>query len=318
MSGNEIYLLSRPAPLHSPRMLCRAVRAVILVGLFVGIAISPLQSVNTLSVLLHKPNFAVTLVATLIEMTLKAVLFVEVVGYVYHRFLQHLGLFTRLGYVFRRNQKFHWNHHNVVYPVGHRYKRHVPYVASEKGFSWGWVVPGLILSSIYLLFYGISLSSVCFVAGLAAYAKLVVDKCHRLFHEGIAPNNGAYFCWLDKVHLLHHFDQRCNFTIVHPLMDMLFGTYMSPSKHPGKLAMATDESTAIISDMINWSYMLIEANPTEYAVFVSEVGNHSRLRGKLGQVLNVLNDRIAVCPDDERARTLQRRASKLLRSVGVA
>jgi sterol desaturase/sphingolipid hydroxylase (fatty acid hydroxylase superfamily) len=266
----------------------------------------------------YEANLGVTVVTIVLEMILKAVLLIEVVGYVYHRFLQHLGLFTRLGYAFRRNQKYHWNHHNVRYPVGRFYKRPVKYSPSEQGFSWGWAVPGTILASLYLFCYGIHLPSISFVAGMAAYAKLVVDKVHQRFHEGLnSEGNGAYFRWLDKVHLLHHFDQRCNFTIVHPLMDFLFGTYKKPGKHADELAIAVDESRAIVSDLINWSYMLMEANPTEYAVFVSAVRKHSRLRGKLMKVVDVLNERLSFCAQDKRARTLRDRAIDLLNATAL-
>lgn len=307
MTGNEVYLLSRPARPFAPATLWLTTRCVLTAILLTALAVSTNYN--------HSPLLII------IEMTLKAVLLVEVVGYAYHRFFQHLGIFTRLGgsfNVIRRNQKYHWNHHNIRYPAGKFYKRNVVYSASEQGVAWGWVLPGLAIAAVYMLYHGLNWPSLCFVFALAAYAKLVVSRAHERFHEGLnQKRNSPYFRWLDQIHLLHHFDQRCNFTIVHPLMDIIFGTYMSPAQHEEQLSMAIDEEKALVSDVINWTYMLTEASPTEYAVFVSDVHKHSRLRKKLKQVLDVFAARLAVVPQDQEARILQKRALELYNEATV-
>ncbi len=299
MTANQVYLLSRPARPFAPQTIWLTVRFFLIV--------------SSLTVFSLSANLNQSLLPVIFEMTLKAVLCVEVVGYIYHRFFQHLGVFTRLSEIFRRSQRYHWNHHNVRYPTGKFYKRNVVYSVSEQGIAWGWVLPGLAVAAAYLLYHGLNLPSLCFVTALAAYAKLVVSRVHERFHEGLnQERNSDYFRWLDQIHLLHHFDQRCNFTIVHPLMDMLFGTYMSPAKHKSELEMAVDEEKAIVSDVINWSYMLTEANPTEYATFVSDLRKHSRLRKKLKQVLEVFSARLIIDPTDQAARNLHLQASDLL------
>ncbi len=305
MTGNEVYLLSRTARPFAPATLWLTTRCILTAILLTALAVSKNYNHSTLLIT--------------IEMTLKAVLFVEVVGYLYHRFFQHLGVFTRLGgsYI-RRNQKYHWNHHNIRYPTGKFYKRNVIYSASEQGVAWGWVLPGLAIAAVYILYHGLNLPSLCFVAMLAAYATLVVSRAHERFHEGLnQEKNSIYFRWLDQIHLLHHFDQRCNFTIVHPLMDIIFGTYMSPAQHQEQLTMAINEEKALVSDVINWTYMLTEANPTEYAAFVSDVHRHSRLRKKLKQVLAVFDARLAVNSQDQEARILYQRALELYNAAPV-
>lgn len=250
-------------------------------------------------------------------MILRAVLLVESVGYVYHRFFQHVGFMTRQSQVFRRNQRFHWIHHMIIYPIGRVYKRRVPYVPSEHGIALSWVLPGLMVAGLFALTNGINLATAVFLLSMAGWAKLIVDETHSRFHEiNHSWANSAYFQWLEKIHVLHHWDQRTNYTIVHPLMDMLFGTYLSPRTHEAELQVALEDHDLTVSDLINWRYLLIEATPAERAAFVSNAKQYPRSVRKIALLLQLLEKRIADYPDDAHARLLRERAVEVMRTIG--
>jgi len=258
-------------------------------------------------------SILINFVAMPAVMAARAVLLVESLGYFYHRFFQHVGYFTRRALMFRKNQRFHWMHHMWIYPIGRFYKRAVAYIASERGIDWSWVVPGLMAAGLFLLSNGVHISSFLFIAFLGLYARYVVDVTHQRFHEVDHPwVNSEYFHWLEDIHVLHHWDQRKNFTIVHPLMDMLFGTYMAPKTHREELRIALEDHDLTTSDLINWRYVLIEATPAERAAFVANAYKHSRSIRKVGKLLMLLNERIASHPADGQAQDLKNKAVALL------
>ena len=126
--------------------------------------------------------WVVTFILTPIVMFVRAVIAVESIGYGYHRFFQHVGMLTRKAQVFRRNQRFHWIHHMIIYPIGRLYKHGKRYHASEKGFGLSWVIPGLMAAGLFLYAHGFNMVSYCFIFGLWFYAKMVVDLAHARFH----------------------------------------------------------------------------------------------------------------------------------------
>jgi len=258
------------------------------------------------------PSWLFECLAVPLVMALRAVLLVESFGYAYHRFFQHVGYFTRRSQVFRRNQRYHWIHHMIIYPVG-RYVREMPFVPSEPGIAWSWVVPAVLTIALAFWSMGAGLGTWVFVIAIAAYAKLVVDKVHSRFHEASHPWQGSpYFQWLEKIHLLHHWDHRTNFTIVHPLMDVLFGTYLSPRRHRRELKVALADRELTVSDLINWRYLLTEATPAEYAAFICAARQHPRSLRKVGHLMEVLRHRINGFPEDEEARDLREKAARLV------
>ena len=246
-------------------------------------------------------------------MALRAVLLVETIGYLYHRFFQHVGLLTRRFQVIRRNQRFHWIHHMIIYPIGRLYKQAGEYVDSETGIAWSWVVPALISLGLITVTMGINLGSLVFMATIACYAKFVIDKTHSRFHLVEHPwTESPYFHWLEKIHILHHWDQRTNFTIVHPAMDWLFGTYRAPRTHERELKIAFEDKELTVSDLMNWRYLLIEATPSEYAAFISAARQHQRSLKKIGLFIELTGSRASRRPDDAQARVLHERALALL------
>jgi hypothetical protein len=260
------------------------------------------------------PGAVVNFIFLPLVMFIRAVILVESFGYVYHRFFQHVGWLTRRAQVIRRNQRFHWIHHMVIYPIGRFYKRTHEYISSEKGVGLSWVLPGIIVSAIFLVTHGLSFSTALFILGVGLYAKFVVDLTHSRFHEEKHPwVSSEYFHWLEEIHLLHHWDQRYNFTIVHPAMDFLFGTYLSPSAHQNELKAALEDKEFSVSDVINWRYLLLEATPAERAVFVSTAERHARTRRKIAMLLEVLAGRLTAHPEDAEAKLLHDRALEVQR-----
>lgn len=249
-------------------------------------------------------------------MALRAVMMVEVVGYAYHRFFQHVGFFTRRSHIFRRNQRFHWIHHMIIYPIGRLYRRAVEYVAAEDGVGLSWVIPGVIAALLFVATHGLNIGSLAFVLAVMLYAKYVIDRTHSRFHEVNHPwVDSPYFQWLEQIHLLHHWDQRKNFTIVHPLMDMLFGTYLSPRTHEAELRVALEDKELTVSDLINWRYLLIEASPAEYAAFISAARQHPRSVKKIGMLIEVLKTRMTSHPVDTEAKDLHAKALDLIDAI---
>ncbi len=245
-------------------------------------------------------------------MALRGVVFVEAFGYAYHRFFQHVGWLTRRSGTVRRNQMFHWLHHMVIYPIGRFYKRDTGYVASEKGLALSWSVPGFIAAGLAIWSHGFNLATLAFIGGIAAYAKLIVDTTHSRFHLEKHPwARSEYFHWLEDIHLLHHWDQANNFTIVHPLMDRLFGTYLAPETHRAEIAEVVAEDSLTVSDCTNWRYLLKEATPAEHAAFISQAQRHPRSIRKIELLLECLDRRLAISPADVEALDLHIRAKNL-------
>lgn len=249
-------------------------------------------------------------------MFLRGVLMVESFGYAYHRFFQHVGWLTRRSKTIRRNQMYHWLHHMVIYPIGRFYKRDTGYVASETGLALSWVVPGWIAAGVAVWLYGFSLATLAFLGGIAVYAKGVVDVTHARFHLENHPwRDSSYFHWLEDIHLLHHWDQAMNFTIVHPLMDRLFGTYLAPETHRAEIAAVVSEDSFTVSDATNWRYLLKEATPSEHAAFISQAKRHPRSIRKVELLIAALDRRLAKSPADVAALDLHARAAGLLKLV---
>jgi sterol desaturase/sphingolipid hydroxylase (fatty acid hydroxylase superfamily) len=248
-----------------------------------------------------------------VVMFARGVLLVEAFGYAYHRFFQHVGWLTRKSATVRRNQMFHWLHHMVIYPMGPHYKRDTGYVASETGLATSWTVPGMIVAGLALWTHGLSLGAFAFVAGIACYAKFIVDETHSRFHlVKHAWKDRAYFKRLADIHLLHHWDQANNFTIVHPLMDRLFGTFLDPDAHRAELDAVVAEDSLTFSDATNWRYMLKEASPAEYAAYITQAKRHPRSIRKIELMIACLDRRLALHPAEVEALDMQVRAKDLL------
>jgi hypothetical protein len=315
MTNNEIYEAARKPETGLVARVAYAVWLTIGLGGMIAFAWFAPGSAALLKLLLAKgvSPMILNFVGMPLLMALRAVMLVELIGYSYHRFFEHVGVFTRTAQWFRKSQRFHWMHHMWIYPIGRFYKRAHEYIASEKGIDWSWVIPGILVAGGFVLTNGVNVGSFLFIAFLFLYARYVVDLTHKLFHEvDHFLVNSEYFHWLEDIHVLHHWDQRKNFTIVHPLMDILFGTYMAPKTHREELRIALEDHDITASDLINWRYVLIEATPAERAAFVANAYKHMRSIRKVGKLLKILNERIASHPSDAQAQDLKNKAIALL------
>jgi hypothetical protein len=262
------------------------------------------------------PHALIAWVLTPLVMALRGVLLVEAFGYAYHRFFQHVGRLTRRSSTIRRNQMFHWLHHMVIYPIGRFYKRDTGYVASETGLALSWTAPGLIAAALAVWTHGWTLATLAFVAGIGLYAKFVIETTHARFHLAKHPwSKSEYFHWLEDIHHLHHWDQANNFTIVHPLMDRLFGTYLAPETHRAEIAAVASDDALTVSDATNWRYLLKEATPAEHAAFISQAQRHPRSIRKIELLIAALDRRLALHPAEAEALDLHIRARDLLALV---
>ena len=247
---------------------------------------------------------------------LRAVIVVEAIGYFYHRFFQHLGFMTRTWHKIRRNQKYHWIHHMVFYPIGELYRRKTKYKGAEP-FPWSWIIPIAIVVGLFLNANGINLGTITFVVAGLSYVNLV-RVTHERFHY---TNHGwvkrKYFKFLEDVHILHHWDQGKNYTIVNPVMDMLFGTYLRPKSHRTEVKQALKEYDLTRSDIINWRYLLIEATPAEYAAFISAARQYPSGLRKVNYLLTLLQQRVEIHSNDSEAKELYAKAVRCLKEIGT-
>jgi hypothetical protein len=198
----------------------------------------------------------------------------------------------------------------IIYPYGGEYKRARAYVPSEEGaIGLSWMIPVVVLPLAVLLVVGFTLGALCMILGGVLHAVLLLGVLHPRFHVANHPwLKSWYFRLLDDIHLLHHWDQRFNYTIVFPGMDILFGTYLAPRKHRAEIAQCLGSSGLTVSDAQNWFYLLEEARPEVYAVMISAARTHRPSRRILTGLTRMLEIRVESHPEDARADQLLRRA----------
>ena len=258
------------------------------------------------------PSWICDYIGVPVVMMLRGVLMLETSGYAYHRFCQHIGWMTRRWSVIRRNQRIHWTHHMKIYPYGPEYQREAKYIPAEEGIGLSWAAPFLLIAALLVVFMGANLGTLVFILSMAVFAKLVVDTAHSRFHETEHSLGGwRYFRWLSEIHILHHWDQRYNFTIWAPVMDILFGTYLSPKRYRWAVEECARGGALTLSDLQNWLILLREAHPEEYGAIVSDARGHRPSRAKLDQVSQVLQRWVGQHPQDSEAEELLRRAERL-------
>ena len=144
-----------------------------------------------------------------------AVALVEAVGYLWHRFAEHLGW---LGDTIRYR---HWVHHELDYPIEHL--RPEDRARYRDAGSWTWFVLG---AACLALIVAIAPPSVALplAAGVVFYSWAVIAYLHGRFH--VAGHWLQRFGWFRRVRRLHdiHHWQPCNYGILFFGMDRLFGT----------------------------------------------------------------------------------------------
>ncbi len=144
-----------------------------------------------------------------------AIVLVEAIGYLWHRFAEHLGW---LGDTIRYR---HWVHHELDYPVDRLRPSGVE--KYRKAGSWTWFALGGIVG--VLIFWLLPLRTAAPVAlGALVYSWGVISYLHDSFHvEGHWLQRFDWFRRVRTRHDIHHW-QPCNYGILFFGMDRLFGT----------------------------------------------------------------------------------------------
>ena len=147
--------------------------------------------------------------------TVCAVALVELVGYLWHRFAEHLGW---VGDTVRYR---HWVHHERDYPVS--CLRPPEEGSYRTAGSWTWFMLGAV--SVILMFLLMPLGdAVALALGVIVYSWGVISYLHGRFHvEGHWLQRYAWFRRIRRLHDIHHW-QPCNYGILFFGLDRLFGT----------------------------------------------------------------------------------------------
>lgn len=258
-------------------------------------------------------NIAIYWMSKILFLTIKAFFLVEAMSYLFHRYFEHLGVLTRLSAYIRQNQQYHWTHHMIIYPLNKQYKKGDSYIpVKREGLPLYWMLPAAIVLGLSVLTMGFSLETVIF-SSVAGALMLVVDLTHDRFHFNGHPwEKNKYFQYLADIHMLHHFDQETNFSIISPTMDILFGTYLSPTGRMEKIYEYLNNSGLNTSDFINWYYLLTEATPLEYAAFVSALEKFPGLVRKLEELEGFLAQLSPLDLNQEESSLLKEKIAQLI------
>lgn len=249
-------------------------------------------------------------------LVIRAFFFGEFLFYFLHRYFEHTGVTSRTLAFVRQNQQYHWIHHMVIYPLNKQYKKSNHYVNMTRGISssgWHAFLSGLIIIGS-VVSMGFSWQAILFDLCMLAYGK-GISHVHDRFHYHSSWDGNRYFQWLEDIHMLHHFDQNKNYTIVLPLVDWLFGTYYSPKGAMAPIRKYLASNDLNPSDFISYAYLVQEARPTERAVFVSAIQKYHGERRKVLSMIQAL-DQIGV--DEPYAREADTMKESLKQFVAVA
>jgi hypothetical protein len=191
-------------------------------------------------------------------------------------------------------------------------------------FTSSWYISAYVTLGFFIWLHGVhNIATWSFLAALAVYASFV-SKLHDLFHvKNHLWSDHGWFIDLKKKHLIHHISERHNYGIFQFFIDRCMGTYLDPKLCPEfvKEVNITDETILRLADLNNIGDVLLKARPTERAkrILGLESGVRSlRIKSKLKLVLEVVNDRLTVHPQDERARVLKRAAEEVLADPQLA
>lgn len=206
---------------------------------------------------------------------LKSLVAMEIITYITHRYIEHPNFLTRYSAQVRQNQQAHWFHHMIHYPGNASFQRLQIFKRPQLGkIPRHWVFPLACFTVFSILLNGFTKEVVILLLGSLFHCKMMT-WAHRFFHlKTHFLSKNRYFQWLTEIHLLHHFDQRTNFMMLNPWMDILFGTYLSPRGRFSHIKTWLHEHDLNASDFINWHYLLTEANPDQYAIFISSAHLH--------------------------------------------
>ncbi|MBI2070971.1 MAG: sterol desaturase family protein [Elusimicrobia bacterium] len=171
----------------------------------------------------------------IVMLFLSGLAFIEIVGYIYHRWIEHgeIMKFIKRNAVLDKILHLHWTHHAKNYPP-ENLRPDNPYVTDD---NLSWYLPGAVITvAVFLtapLVYALPFASGAWTYGL------LIDRLHARFHlKNHFLADKRFFLYLQKIHDIHHMDQTKNFTIVVPALDILFDTYLDEYPAPYAAARA--------------------------------------------------------------------------------
>lgn len=160
----------------------------------------------------------------------------EFSGYFWHRWVCHLGLLKWLPHDFLRRR--HYSHHMEKYPPEKSLQSSSYLNSCEIAFKVLGVIMTIILITIFLSGWINIINLVVLYLGMYIYAKYIMGPIHELYHltDDQVKKYKIFqyyltwkiFCWLRRFHDKHHL-RNCNYSILNPLPDIIFGTYISPN-----------------------------------------------------------------------------------------
>lgn len=165
------------------------------------------------------------------------VVIAEGVGYLWHRWACHMGIFRKiLKDILRRRHFDHHIRYNAKRLCSKRYERSCEIAFHVLGFV---VIPTL---AIFAFMGWISyIASTGMICGALVFGKCILDGLNTLYHldEDVVCNMRLFrykpiwrvYLWLRDYHHIHHIARK-NFGILFPIWDIIGGTYVSPSKLP--------------------------------------------------------------------------------------
>lgn len=142
-------------------------------------------------------------------------LVVEVIGYFWHRWVEHNAVFGH------SIQRYHIKHHEQDYPVEKLRPASRKYKSAR---SWSWYLATLVLVGLTLVLVSRPYNFVMILSGLV-YARFVISYMHTRFHvRQHWLTRTSFFQRIQKLHDIHHYGPY-NYGILFYFMDRIFGTY---------------------------------------------------------------------------------------------
>jgi sterol desaturase/sphingolipid hydroxylase (fatty acid hydroxylase superfamily) len=146
-------------------------------------------------------------------------IYVEFIGYSWHRFINHYGLFGD------KIRVSHYCHHEEIYPyddmISDEYK--------TSHDTWPWIIPYVILGCLplYIAYKNKKISYDIFIILFIQLTLhvYIISYIHDSYHiKDHWLNNYSWYTENKKYHYIHHLDNK-NYGITTYIFDHIFGTF---------------------------------------------------------------------------------------------
>lgn len=158
-------------------------------------------------------------------------MFIEFIGYLWHRFIEHGFTSFIKSNVLRRG---HYEHHEIHYATMADTEKYIPDGWFD-GDTWPWFIPVGTVLIIYIVLYKLAIISLstCYTGLIVsisdAYLNSYINQAYHIKNHWL-----NYFGWFRRhkfYHKLHHF-YNCNYGIATFIMDRIFGTLITNFSGP--------------------------------------------------------------------------------------